>query len=326
MRKYILILALLLCGGFSLIAQSRPDASIYVTPVAGNGSQSDDNNFFYRQVVQEITNQDFSVAKTQKGANFSLIGKLDRYTLGEGQFAFRLELRDNKTGELCVEGGLLYETPEDSKQQLSFLVASLLYTIPIDTVPEKPEEEMVFDDEWRNKWVYLGLAATWKPRMYVSTETGLLYLGYPWPALSAEFHLFNFLSFETGLEMEGDYFSINNNNLYTNVVIEIPAMLKFVIKPGSSLMLEPYLGAYFNFPLYDLPGSTVPPKYTGLVGFQYGVKVFSGVLFFDARFAMDFPFMSSVVARNGDRVPDYQRYVLRLGLGYKYGLFQREIK
>jgi len=326
MRKYILVLALLLWGGFTLTAQSSTEASIFVTPVTGNGSKSDDNTFFYKQLVLEISGQDFVLAKTQRSANFSLVGSLARYTLGEGQFALLLELRDNKTGELMVEGGLLYGSPEDAREQLSSLVSSLLYTIPPDTVPEEPEEKIEKNDEWRNKWVYLGLAATWKPRMYVSTETKLLYLGYPWPALSVEFHFLNFLSFETGLEMAGDYFTIKNKNLYTNVVIEIPAMLKFVIKPGSSLMLEPYLGAYFNYPLYDIPGSTVPPKFMGLAGLQYGVKAFSGVLCFDARFAMDFPFKSSVIARTGDKVPDYQRNVLRLGLGYKYGLFQRQIK
>jgi len=333
MRKYILVLALLLCGGLSLIAQPRPpDATIYVTPVTGNGSKNDDNTFFYRQLVQEVINQDFSLAMTQKSANFSLIGKLDRYTPNEGQYALRLELRNNKTGELRVEGGLLYETPEDVRHQLPLLVSSLLYTIPPDTVPEEPEEvEIDNNDDWRNNWVYLGLAAVWKPRIYVSSESKILYLGYPWPALSAEFHIANFFSFEIGAELSGDDFvykkkGATTGNEYKNMIIEIPVSLKFVIKSGSSFMIEPYAGGFLSIPLYKTKGYTKPALVSGFAGLQYGIKAGSGVLFFDVRAAMDLVGKSSVNMQPSDTVPSYQRYVLRLGLGYKYGLIQRETK
>jgi hypothetical protein len=334
MRKNILILALLLCGGLSLAAQTRPDVTIYVTPVIGNGSSTDDNTFFYRQVVQEISAQDFYLAKTQRDSDFSMIGRLDRYTLNEGQYAFRLELRDNKTGEMRVEGGLLYETPEDARLQIPFLVASLLYTIPPDPVPEEPEPEpepeIERTDGWRNNWIYLGLAATYKPRIYVigNNEAQTPYLGYPWPALWAEFHVANFFSFEIGAELAGDYFEYKKSGAqkaaYNNVIIEVPVLLKFVIKPGSSLMLEPYLGGFVNLPLYATTGRTKPALVSGLVGFQCGFKAGPGVLFFDLRGAMDMDFINKSTVYSSEKVPPtYQRYVLRVGLGYKFGLIQR---
>ena len=331
MRKNILILALLLCGGFSLAAQSRPDASIYVTPVTGNGSKSDDNSFFYKQLVQEITNQDFNLAKTQKSANYTLIGSLDRYAFVEGQYAFHLELRENKTGELKVEGDLLYESPEDARQQFPFLVSSLLYTIPVDNIAEGAKKTEDTEDtegvekteDWRDKLVYLGIAATWTPRFYVGSAV-VPYYGSPHGGISAEFHFVNFMSFEIGAELAVDEIKpfVNKTDVYHDIMIEFPFLLKFVIKPGSYFMLEPYLGPQINIPY---PGNTNLPMFSGLVGFQFGVKVGPGVLFFDGRFGMDFAKSGVGSSANNNRFA-YQRFITHLGLGYKFGLLQRKIK
>jgi len=332
MRKNILVLALLLCGGFSLAAQSRPDASIYVTPVTGTGSRPEDNSAFYKQLVLELTGQGFNLAKTQKGADYSLIGSLTPYTGWEGQFVLHLELRDNKTGEMKVEGELLYEAPDDVKQQFPVLVTALLYTIPPETVPAAaiPVEpipaaaipvdtipvETGKNDEWRNKWLYLGLAATWTPRFYIVGGNSKYY-GDPHGGFSAEFHFLNFLSFETGVELAADW----PEKIYDiDTMIEIPFLLKFVIKPNAYFMLEPYAGAYFNI---SLRKTTVPSLFSWLAGFQYGVKVGPGAVFLDGRFAMD---IGDTKVWAGNNPIPYKRYLFHIGLGYKYGLFQRNIK
>ena len=130
MRKTILVLALLLCGAFSLAAQSRINASIYVAPVTGRGSRSDDNFFFYNQLLYELTDQKIVIANTQKDAEYSLIGTVAPYSGVVGQFAFHLALLNNMTGKITVEGELQYFIPYDTEKLFPVLVASLIYTIP----------------------------------------------------------------------------------------------------------------------------------------------------------------------------------------------------
>jgi len=321
MRKNILVLALLFCGGFFLAAQSHSDASIYVRPVSGKGGKPEDNALFYKQLIMEISSLDFNLAKTQRNSDFTLIGNLAPYAGYEGQFALRLELRNNKTGEMKVEGELLYGTADDAMQEFSVLVTTLLYTIPVDAVSEKA----VKNDDWRNDWLYLGLAATWTPRIYKgSTDSGSFYGGDPHFAFSVECHFLDFMSLETGFELAADSL-LSGNARYSNTMIEIPFMLKFVVKPGSYFILAPYAGAYFNIPVFDTTYTTHPPMFSWLVGFQSGVKAGPGVLFFDARFAMDIG-KSTAKAPPNAVVPGYQRYIGHIGLGYKFGIFQRNIK
>lgn len=325
LRKNILVLALLFCGGFSLAAQSRTGTSFYVPPITGNGAKPEDNFVFYRMLVLELTERDFNLAKTLEGSDYSFLGILAPYD--ESLFIFHLGLWDNKTGEVQVEGELLYGVPDDINRLFPFLVTNLLYTVPDDmlyTVPEDTlytaQEDVGEIDEWHKKWLYVGLALTWTPRVYISGDSAKSSTTYgePHGAISAEFHFLNFLSFETGVQLAADELN-TDYGYYRDTMLEIPLLLKFVAKPGSYFMLEPYVGAHINISLLN---KTAPPLFSFLAGFQYGVKAGPGVVFIDARFAMDFE--NSTV--DNARVPPYRRYLIHLGLGYKYGLFQKKTK
>jgi len=330
MRKTILVLALIICGGFSLAAQSSPDASVYVTPVTGNGSKSEDNTLFYNQLVSEITGNNFNLARAQNGADYSLIGTISRYSdgvasgAGAGQFVFHLGLRDNKTGETPVEGELLYGTFNDVIAEFPVLVTSLLYTIPTDTTGK--------NDEWRNKWLYFGLSARYAPRVYTwkvgsGYKNEKEFLGFG-GGLSIEFHFLNFLSVETGAGVTYDSPEYLDKP-YKNLTVELPLFLKYVFKPGANFMLEPYIGAHYNIPIRPIDRSYTfsPAKLTVLGGFQFGVKVGPGVLFADLRGSGDIGNAKLVAPSSvNPPPPEYHRYVGQLGLGYKYGIIQRKTK
>jgi len=314
MRKYILVLALLLCGGFSLAAQSRPpEAAIFIKPVTGNGIKSDDNAFFYKQLIQEIISQDFNLANTQKGANFTLIGSLARYALSESQYVFHLELRDNKTGELKVDGDLLYETTEDAKQNLPFLITSLLFTIPADIVAED------IIDDWRDKSLYLGLGVKFTPGFY----SGASQAGFPagiQGGLSAEFHFSNFMSLETGVEVQFDGAKVTMSNKqvksFYGLIIGVPVLFKLCLKPGENSMIEPYAGPYFNV----LQIGNLVPYFLSLdFGLQYSIKAGPGALFLDAGATVD-------MGKFSTQKISYSRINVNVGLGYKIGLMQRETR
>jgi len=328
MRKSILALALLLCGGFSIAAQSRPpDATIFVTPVTGNGSKSDDNTFFYKQLLMEVIAQDFSLAKTQKSANYTLVGSLDRYAIIEGQYSFYLELRENKTGKLRADGALLYETDEDARQQFPFLVSSLLYTIPGVTYADYIEDEDT-DEDWRDKLLYLGFGAKWTPGFYSGTKTqpatqSRVPAGFQ-GGLSLEFHFVSFMSLETGVQaqLDGVNVTVTANTTpksYKGVIFGVPLLLKLCLKPGANSMLEPYVGAYFNvFQLGDLKPSMLSMG----AGLQYSLKAGPGAVFLEAGGAMDLSKSKVPKASNAE----YHRINVQVGLGYKIGLIQRETK
>ena len=315
MRKSILVLALSLFGGFYLAAQSRPpEASIFVKPVTGNGSKSDDNNFFYKQLIQEIISQDFNLATVQKGANFTLIGSLARYMLSEKQYALHLELRDNKTGELKVDGDLLYEIAEDAKENLPVLVSSLLYTIPADIIADYKHDDF---DDWRDKIVFLGIGAKWTPGI-IYKGTGINgQAGFPagiQGGFSVGFHITNFISVETGVEGQLDGVKVSGQPKPVNgIIIGVPILLKLCLKPGKNTMIEPYIGPYFNI----LPlGNLKPNKLSAEAGLQYSIKAGSGAVFLDVGASMELG--SKVLTYT------YNRINLHAGLGYKIGLIQRK--
>jgi len=106
---------------------------------------------------------------------------------------------------------------------------------------------------------------------------------------------------------------------YSNVLLEIPVLLKFVLKPGDIFVLQPYAGVHFNIPFGK---TTVPPAVSWLAGFQYGVKAGPGVVFIDARFSMDIG-ESAMEADPSVKDITFQRYVLHLGVGYKLGFFTK---
>jgi hypothetical protein len=341
----MLVLALLFCGALSLAAQSRSNASVYVAPVTGRGGKPDDNSLFYNQLLYELTDQKVSLANAQRDAEYSLYGSVAP-SGGAGQFVFHLALINNKTGAITVEGELLYGTPEDTDQLFSVLVTSLLYTIPAETVqpapvtaatvpadntpPEIGKEEPAKTADWRDKWLYLGLAAKWSPRYYVGkdiTKDGTIYLGIPpLGGISAELHFLNFMSFEVGAGVAGDKLKADPGKVaYSNLNIEIPLLLKFCLKPGANFMFEPYAGACLSFPISSKVKNTIPDMFSGLAGFQYGVKAGPGAVFIDLNGAIDIS-GSTVKSATGTKVKPYRRVIVRLGLGYKFGLFQRETK
>jgi hypothetical protein len=314
MRKSFLALALALCGGFTLAAQNRVDASILVSPVVGSGSRAEDNTLFYKQLVFEVTDQKFNLAKTQSGADYSLVGTLAPYMepSGDRQYVFHLELRDNSSGRITVEGDMLYKIADDSYHLFPILVSTLLYTIP---------EGTGINDDWRNQMLYLGGSAFWNPTLYVrdgNISPNLVNFGL---GVSAEYHFLNYMSLEAGVEGTLDWVKLEYSNRidnYRNLMIQVPLLLKLVFKPSTYFMIEPYVGGQFNFGLFK---NTEPYLFSGLVGFQYGVKAGSGVFFVDLRAALD-------LGRSGliNTKATFARGFGHLSLGYKYGVLGRKAK
>jgi hypothetical protein len=308
MKKNIIWL-LLLYSSFSLYAQSNT-AAVFVPSVTGTGSKPGDNEYFYKQLIAEVTYQKFNLAKAKKDAEFSLVGTLSEHPDYLRQYVLHLAIVDNKTNKSRSDGELVYENPEDIKDLFPSLVYTLLFTIP----------EGAGKDNWRNQWMYAGVSAFWTPRIYTS-ESASTHLANFGGGLFSEYHLLNFLSVGAGFELASDltkvYAKIGEN--YSNVLLEIPVYIKFVFKPGDYFLIDLYGGVHLNLPFEK---TTEPPVISWLIGVQYGVKAGPGVLFIDPRFSMDIG--ESLMDRDSAfKDLSFQRYILHLGIGYKLGFFTK---
>ena len=312
MKKNIICI-LLFCASFSLYAQTR-SAAIFVPQVTGTGAKPTDNDYFHKQLLNEVSYQNFILAKEIKDAEFNLVAKLsekrDNVPRGVRQYNIHLLLIDNKTGKTTAEGELIYEVTDDIKDLFPTLVSTLLNTIP----------ESAGSDNWRNKILYAGASAIWSPRIY-SSESVATYLTGFGGGVFAEYHFLNFLSVEAGVEIATDNVKVTAKakDSYSNLLLEIPVLIKYVNKPGDNFMLEPYAGIHFNIPFKE---ATKPPLISALVGFQYGVKLGPGIIFIDPRFSMDIG-KSVLNTAASVRPLSFQRYIIHLGIGYKFGFFTK---
>ena len=202
----------------------------------------------------------------------------------------------------------MYRSMNEFMHFFPLLVFNIFSQIP-DKVDRNPD--------WRDKLLYLGLSAFWSPRVYVgqSQSTHMQNFG---AAAALELHLLKFLSAELGLEISTDWIGLSDTHSVIDGVLEIPISVKYIIKPGDYFRLEPYFGIHFNFPLFRL---TNPPFASWMVGLQYGVRAGSGILFINPRFSMDF---GRATIDDGFTTYDFQRYVIHIGAGYKFGLMKKK--
>jgi hypothetical protein len=192
------------------------------------------------------------------------------------------------------------------------------------------------DDTWKNKWIYLG--AKFGPSLHFymtgsnsfnkdvdiqsfTVETGL----------EASIQVLDFLSIQAEAVFSldnADYRKLNQpgsgsppkvDHMYNSVYLYFPLMLKVVLKPGRTFLLEPYGGAYLNT---GLSGDMRLPIGGWLAGADFGFKVGSGVLFIDLRYATDF--LDTTVSGDYDGLVEFRRHTATVSAGYKIGFLNRK--
>jgi hypothetical protein len=204
------------------------------------------------------------------------------------------------------------------------------------------------DDSWRNKWLYLRASADFPIIFYTLKGEGLIggtgvYKGtfenptmvapldnkfstLPALTLGVEVQVLNFLSVEPMVQVSWEH--LNDTDFYTATAgLEVKFPLKFV----QNVMLEPYIGGLYPLP-FSIP-STLDifdsfPMLAFGGGVQLGIKIPKGIIFLDVNYMY---YWGDVGVKNnhGDLFPNpdvihYQRSVLRIGAGYKFGLFNRK--
>jgi len=235
----------------------------------------------------------------------------EKFNPDDLEFIFYLALVNNKTDQSIGEQYLIYKVADNTVSRIvSVMVENLLSLIPLNL-------ESIASNDFRDKWLFLDASVLWAPRLYSSESQSISWLNFG-AAVTAEFHFTNFLSLGAGIQLTQDWVVVEKDvEEYQDLLLEIPFTIRFVIKPGNDLMIEPYTGIFGNISLYK---KTNPSAFSWLVGCQIGIDMGPGMLVIDPRFAMDF-YESSIP--ESSLSSGYRRYLLQFGLGYKFGFFKK---
>jgi hypothetical protein len=305
---------------FSLTAQSYRETRIYVPPIDGIG-MIDDMAYFYKQITKEITDQHRTLGRSRRTSDFVVTGRLSPIEeAGEPlaasavnhEYVLFVELFNNRTREAVGTQYITYLYPDiTTDEALSVIIYNFLSGVP-DLIEEYSQQ-----DAWRNKWFYLNASFLWTPRVY-SADFQSVHIASVGVEAMLDIHVLSFMAVKIGAELVQDWvvFRTASGEAYTDMIIDFPLALAFVLRPGNSYLLKPYIGANYNM---SLMGVTRPYYLSWMAGFQMGIKAGAGILTLDPRFSMDLG-ESHVLTKQEE---PYWRYTIHLGFGYKLGFINR---
>jgi hypothetical protein len=338
MKKY-LVCAFLVFAGYTAVFSQSNNAAFFIIPVTGFGATPEDNGFFYRQIQSETELQRYVIVNNQQTANYLLQGKLSLddssgdFNLNDKiarDYLFSLALINNSTSEIIAVQELIYQSTRDVAPFIPIVIYNLLSGVPVmqitETTQETQDAEKTQDaqdaqippatqepqpiDQRYNR-LYVSADILWTPKIYPrSNAFNALNFGF---GLSAEWQFSRFLSIGTGALLTADWYSTEKSNTgkaYSpDLGLEIPLTLRFIIKPGENTWIVPFAGAHFNFSIKKTTTIPIYP-YSWMAGLQFGIGTGPGILTFTPSFSMDI-------------TNKYQRMLLYLGIGYKFGFLTR---
>jgi hypothetical protein len=217
-------------------------------------------------------------------------------------------------------------------------------------IPPLTEDDLTIivkdtDMRWQNKWLYVRASVDYPLTFYILQPTGLIggigvyegdfeepervspldhkFIALPGFTIGLEIQFLNFMSLEVNYQM---FWGDPHDNYFVNIASG--AELKFPIKT-SRLLIVPYGAA--NFPLVVSPVFSKFPVLTFGGGVQLGIKGGSGGVFFvDVKclYSFEDTFMKNPYGELYPMPKDihYERFLLGLGIGYKYGFGDRKKK
>jgi hypothetical protein len=343
MKRIAYFLLFLILAGVSSFAQ---EVTIYLE---GVGTQ-EQVSFFRDSFAIEVPSYGYRLVDSSANADYSI-----RYVISPQGRMFTLEasivrLSDRAT---LASNSYYFEYLEDMLPYNQLVIFTLVNNIPKPDVVVGVAE----DDSWRNKWLYLRASLDYPISFYTLLGTGLIknsgvYFGkeekpdYVMPidnrivampaiTLGVEVQVLSFLSIEPFAQVNWDH--MNEKDFFSFAAgLEVKFPLKFV----KHVMLEPYLAGLYTLPFTLLtPASDIfvsTPLVTAGAGVQLSIKRGKAdAIFFDIGYWYD---IGDVGIKNHYKSSDpllkdlapnpetihFQRSIIRIGVGYKFGLFNRK--
>jgi hypothetical protein len=335
MKKYILF-SLIMLKAVTAFAQTRSDIQVYISPVKGTPEQA---AFFMDNFTMETQGAGYTVTNNISHADYILNlevqpnvilyddGTTEPAPPGEPQYNLIIKLEREEDDVEVLAFSFQFTELDEMYDYNLYLLYNAMANVPFTKLGD-------IEYWWRNKWVYFRASfdypvtfyqlksqnRKWNPsdeREQIPIDNKII----PFPAVTfgVEFQYLNWMSTEMN-------FNLSFNDPMSNSFIpSIQIEQKFPIKPSKHFMLEPY--AAVSFPMDTSSNVVNFPKFGVGGGFQFGVKGGNmGAFFVDVNYIY---YLGNVTMRNSDShysQPtniDYTRFVLGLGIGYKFGLFNR---
>jgi len=349
--KKILFLPVFFAFVLSSYANELPNRSLYIE---GTAEIMAYRAFFLDNFRMEAIALDFKVTDTRDEAEYVFIFNVkpfsDPYEPSH-RHIINIILIDNATEEEMVSVSWSFAELEDMYEHNQYLFFSVVLLIPsfseeewaslIEAATPEPEIRFLINHDWKNQWLYLRTSFDYNIAFFALQPDGLIggqgaYLGsfedpdyvkdldhiiLPLPGftLGAELQFLRFMSLELNFQANfGDPVS----NLFFNMATG--AQLKFNFKTNY-FMFQPY--GTFLYHINASPEFSEFPDYGIGGGIQAGVRGGrSGAFFLDVNYMHYFD--DVLMINNNPLFPEpadikFNRFVFGIGLGYKYGLFDR---
>jgi hypothetical protein len=298
---------LLLISAAAVYSQTREDTKIFVRPVSGGTKEESD--YFHDNFIMEIEAARYMIVDSEGEADFAF--RLD-CVKGTDEFgdwkALEITVLELREGREVITLSCYYDELREMYDWNLYLVYQAMANVPltkqyvsigqkvresvyIDTSPQVLAMQAWEDQRWQSKWIYV---------------TGYGSIGFYYGfggGITGEFQFLNWMSAEAGVE-------IKYNTAHTDpyLLINVPVLVKFPLKPSRHYMISPYLGAQYSL---FVNGPSAPFSFP--LGVQAAVKAWSrGGFFIDIRYNLN------ILNSAGGEI-DYYKDSIELEFGYKFG-------
>jgi len=345
MKKPSLYIFFLLLAATSF-AIDLPGRSIYIEGIA---EQEEHQTFFMTHFKAEAYAMGLTVTEYREEARYTFEFHVLDHPDEEDplvNYIIAVYLFDNKTDVELVSFRWSFIDLYDIYEYIGLVFHTAAALIPAEDVEEVITAiEPVHDDRWQNQRLYLRLSVDYPIVFYELQPTGLRYGGaylpgtipsgppanrqhldhivMPQPGftLGVEWMFHRFASVE--LNFQG-HFGDPASSMFFNMAAGL--QVKGILRTRY-FMIQPY-GA-LSVPINVSPEFSEFPRLAAGGGIQIGIRGLRSteVFFFDANFMLSLgdvfrynPYGS--LAPNPPRI-HYRRFVFGLGIGYKFGFFDR---
>jgi hypothetical protein len=354
MRKTA-VLALLLLASVSFAQENR---SVFFE---GNATIREHRTFFLENFPMEAVASGYEVVTNRRDAGyifgFEVSRNMIQYSDGtveaappdEPQFIITISITRNEDNVELASFGFPYSDIYAMYEYTQYLFLKAAVNIP---VPEYPDyeyseyaEALPPDLTWMNKWLYVRLSLDFPITFYALQPEGLyqevavyqgpfdrptridaqenMVMALPGLTLGVEVQFLDWMSAEPMIQFGMEH--VNDTDYF---VMAAGLALRFPLKFVRQVMLEPYANFMYTLPFF-IPAvdiyEAMPAVGIG-AGLQVGIRGGPlGIAFLDVGFTY---YLGEAIKKNPhkDYLPDlihYNRYVIRLGIGYKFGFIDR---
>lgn len=359
MKKALFLLFLPLLA-LSLYAQDigLPNRNIFID---GTADVSSHRTFFMDNFRMEAVSLGFNVVQNRAEAGYIFRFDAQRY---EGDYIVLLTLILNEGNVEIVSFGWPYSDINEMYEYNQYVFFKAVVLIPgideegLRALMEQAVKQAAPDVRWRNKWVYFRASLEFPITFYMLQPDGLIggkgaydgsfasptrtapldnkVMALPAITLGVEVQPLDFLTVEPKIMAGWEH--LNNLDF---LVLAAGINLKVPIKLKSNVVLSPY--GSFTLPLFLFGNDTGEPNvFNGSTkvfdsfplfgiggGVQFNIKAGSSGAFFVDLSYMFYIGQAGINNSLGELYPNppiiyYQRSVIGIGVGYKFGIVDRK--